>query len=273
MRAIGSFHHEARGLPNGGALVLASTERILTDVQGPGDVDVIGDMIVVFDSDMQVTWAWDAFDNLDPARAAVLGETCSPGVGGCPPFYLATIANDWLHGNSLQFTSDGNILYSARHQDWIVKIGYNNGQGTGNIIWRLGQDGDFQIDSSDPYPWFSHQHDPQFERGEETALMVFDNGNTRNATDPSANSRGQMLRIDEANRKASLAYNADLGNYAFALGAAQLLPSGGYHFEIGWLPDGTSLAVEVDASGNLVYSIHSSAPDYRSFRMRDLYTP
>src|SRR5215471_439654 len=36
---INGFHHDAGKLPNGGYLVLADSERILTDVQGPGPVD------------------------------------------------------------------------------------------------------------------------------------------------------------------------------------------------------------------------------------------
>ncbi|HEX8983800.1 MAG TPA: aryl-sulfate sulfotransferase, partial [Bryobacteraceae bacterium] len=76
MHAITCFHHEVRGLPDGGILALAATERILTDVQGPGPVDVIGDTIVVLDRNLQVQWAWDTFDHLDPYRMATLKETC-----------------------------------------------------------------------------------------------------------------------------------------------------------------------------------------------------
>ena len=149
---ITSFHHEARRLPDGRLLVLAGTEKILTDVQGSGDVDVIGDVILVLGPDLQVQWAWNAFDHLDVTRKAVLEETCVTGGGGCPEFFLAPTANDWLHGNALQYTADGNILYSARHQDWVIKIDYSNGQGKGDVIWRLGKDGDFQIDSPAPDP-------------------------------------------------------------------------------------------------------------------------
>ena len=101
---INAFHHEARKLPNGNYLVLATSERILTNVQGPGPVDVIGDTILVLDPNLQVLWSWDSFDHLDTTRQAILGETCAAGNAGCAPWYLAPVANDWLHGNALQLT-------------------------------------------------------------------------------------------------------------------------------------------------------------------------
>ena len=270
MRSISAFHHEARRLPDGRILVLGAVEQILTDVQGPGPVDVLGDMIIVMDSNLQVVWAWDAFDHLDVTRIATLNDKCSP--GSCPSLFLAVTANDWLHGNSVQQTPDGNLLYSARSQDWVIKIDYQRGVGSGAVIWRLGKDGDFQINSTDPSPWFSHQHDPQF-LADNTTLLLFDNGNLRNFADPSANSRGQVIQLDEQNRIANLVVNIDMGQYSFALGAAQKLPNGDYHFDVGYLVDGTSIAVEVDPSGNIVYALHAGAPAYRSFRMHNLYVP
>ena len=277
---INGFHHEARKLPDGKYLVLAASERILTDVQGPGPVDVIGDTILALDADLQVVWAWDSFDHLDSHRMALLGETCTYPAGlGCAPFYLSPNANDWLHGNSLQLTPDGNILYSARHQDWLIKIDYRNGAGSGNIIWRLGNEGDFQIVSTDPSPWFSHQHDANFER-DGASLMLFDNGNSRAAIDPTIHSRGQLLRIDEQNRVATLLMNADLGTYSAAVGSAQRLPNRDYHFDAGFIyvtdesgnANTISQSLEVKPSGDIVFGIQFATPAYRSFRMRDLYT-
>ena len=270
MRPISAFHHEARRLPDGRILALGAVEQMLTGVQGPGPVDVLGDMILVMDSNLQVVWAWDAFDHLDVTRRATLNDQCAP--GSCPSLFLDITANDWLHGNSVQQTPDGNLLYSARSQDWVIKIDYQQGAGSGNVVWRLGKDGDFQINSTDPFPWFSHQHDPQF-LADNTTLTLFDNGNLRNFADPSATSRGQVLQLDEQNRVANLIVNVDMGQFSFALGAAQKLPNGNYHFDVGFLLDGTSIAVEVDPSGNTVYSLHAGAPEYRSFRMRNLYTP
>ncbi|HYW44088.1 MAG TPA: aryl-sulfate sulfotransferase [Bryobacteraceae bacterium] len=280
MQPITCFHHEAIRLADGGYLVLAGSERILTGVQGPGAVDVLGDTIVVLDPNLQVVWAWDAFDHLDPHRAAILGEACTyPTTLACSVFYQAATANDWLHGNALQFTPDGNILYSTRHQDWLVKIDFANGTGSGDILWRLGQDGDFLINSPDPSPWFSHQHGPHF-AADNTTLLVFDNGNTRiAANNQMGDSRGQVLQIDEADRLATLVLNTDLGVNSSALGTAQQLSNGDYHFDAGFIVDPASpfsrfsQALEVNANGQIDWGIEIYAQEYRSFRLNDLYTP
>ncbi|MBZ5674593.1 MAG: aryl-sulfate sulfotransferase [Acidobacteriia bacterium] len=272
-RPITGFHHEARTLPDGRIAALAGVEQILTDVQGPGPVDVLGDMIVVLDSNLNVVWTWDAFDHLDVTRTAVLGETCGP-VSACAPFYLAKAANDWTHGNALQQTPDGELLYSSRHQDWLIKVSYRNGTGDGHVIWRLGKDGDFQINSTDPWPWFSHQHDGNFELSDPSALLVFDDGNTRVAS-IGGHSRGQVFKLDEQNRIASFILNADLGVFSLAVGSAQLLPDHNYHFDAGFVPEGKGVAysIEVDGAGHIVYEAKANAILYRTFRMTNLYTP
>ncbi len=149
--------------------------------------------------------------------------------------------------------------------------------GSGAILWRMGNAGDFQIVSSDPSPWFSHQHDANF-GANDTTLTVFDDGNSRKATDPAAHSRGQALTIDEPNRVAKLILNADLGSYSSALGSAQKLPNGDYHFDCGFILDSSgsgnlfAQSLEVNAAGHIVYGIQFGTLEYRSFRMRDMYT-
>lgn len=273
-RTITGFHHEARPIAGGRVAVLASVEQILTDTQGPGPVDVLGDMIIVLDQNLNVVWTWDAFDNLNVNRPAVLGETCP--TAGCPPFYLAPTANDWTHGNALEETADGNILYSTRNQDWLIKISYDRGNGDGHILWRMGVGGDFQITSSDPYPWFSHQHDGNFATSDPTKLLVFDDGNTRVAAMKGGNSRGQVFQIDEQNFIATPILNADLGVYSEAVGSAQLLLDGNYHFDAGFVSENNTIdsySFEVDSSGQMQYEAHQNVILYRTFRMTDLYTP
>ncbi len=279
---INAFHHDANYMPNGDILAITAVEKIFTDgTQGSSPthpVDVLGDMIMVLDPSFNVMWAWNSFDHLDVTRKAVLGETCTSTQGGCVPLYAGSIANDWTHGNSIQLTSDGNILYSARHQDFVYKINYANGSGNGNVIWKLGNGGDFTLSPNNPLLWFSHQHDVEFQLGGNSVLSLFDNGNTRIGAH-GGNSRGQVWNINEASKTASLALNQDLGVYSAALGTAQRLPNGNYHFNAGLVPtfQGGADAFEYTPSGTLVYEMQirptsTGLNEYRSFRMRDLYT-
>ena len=170
--------------------------------------------------------------------------------------------------------ADGNILYSVRHQDWVVKIDYRNGGGSGQIIWKMGNGGDFSIDSTDPNPWFTHQHDANFDVNDPTILYVFDNGDTRQAFDSSAHSRGQVFKIDEQSMTAKPLLNADLGDYSLALGSAAKLPNGNYHFNLGWIPESygaLSRVVEVNPAGQIVYEISAQTAFYRTFRLSSLY--
>ncbi len=98
----------------------------------------------------------------------------------------------------------------------MIKIDYADGTGDGHVIWRLGQGGDFAVNSSDPSPWFSHQHYPHYL--DDSTLVLFDNGNTRQAGDPNAHSRGQVWKLDEDAMTATLEFNVDLGNYSGELG-------------------------------------------------------
>jgi len=294
---VGALSHEAVRLSNGHTLVLGSEEKIFTDgTQGSSaanPVDVIGNIILDLDTDWQVAWYWRSFDHLNANRAAVLGERCIPGLFGCVPLFLTTgIANDWLHGNTLYKAADGSILFSMRHQDWVVKIDYKNGAGTGNVLWTLGLGGDFHINSTDPYPWFSHQHDVGFELGGTTILSLEDNGNTRVQPPPvglgSGNSRGYVLSIDQTNMTATPLLLADMGVYSLAFGSAHLLSNGDYHFEQGLLGLGLS-----NEGGLLALAIHNQATEvaptsiqgtlgfqfqkrgdftYRAVRMTDLYS-
>jgi arylsulfate sulfotransferase len=217
----GSFHHDAiQTLPNGYMAALLDIERIYP-IGTQGDttgkpVDIIGDMIIVLNSQWQVVWYWDAFDpnhggqgyaQLPITRTAPLKDTCGKSTSGCPPMFLigstsiAPLAHDWLHANSLYYwpapkdgnTTGGDIIWSSRHQDLVFKIDYKDGAGTGNIVWTMGPPDDGLLPAgnftfvntwNDPWPWFSHQHDVGMENGGAGPLTLFDNGDTRVAAAP-----------------------------------------------------------------------------------------
>jgi arylsulfate sulfotransferase len=281
---VSGFHHEAIRLPNGHTMVLAGLERLYpAGTQGSKEpVDILGDLILDLDEDFQLTWAWNSFDHLDLKRAALGNEKCKAGPGddGCTPVFLASEANGWLHSNALYYMPHtGDLLLSIPEQDWVIKIDYKNGNGTGKVLWRLGQDGDFIAKSNDRYPWFSYQHDVGFDP-ESGLLVLFDDGHRRKIKDPKANNRGQTWQIDEANRTATLIMNADLGVYAVAVGSAQPLSDGNYSFESGFISPGPAglgtmycRTTETSPTGEIVYAQQvEGALTYRSFRLPDMYS-
>lgn len=274
---ITALSHEGIRLPNGQTLVIAYVERIMNDIQGAGPVDILGDMVIALDANMQVVWTWNTFDHLDPRRRASLDERCGQQdnglpVIGCPLLKLARQANDWTHSNSVAYSAaDANLLVSIRNQDWVVKIDYRDGAGSGKVLWRLGKDGDFTIDDG-AEAWFSHQHDAHY-HGQN--IILYDNGNLRcRQRGAGCHSRGQLYNVDEAARRVALAFNADLGTYTDAFGSAQQLRNSNFHFTagtIGVLP--ISRSIELRPNGTKTFALQAGAVAYRSFRMTDLFTP
>jgi hypothetical protein len=281
---VGWLSHEALRLPNGHTVTLGSAERLYTNVQGPGTVDVVDDIIIDMDQNFQVTWYWNAFDFLNVAYPAVLGEKC--GVGGkdhCGNLRLAATANDWTHANSLNLLPDGNLIISLRDLDWVVKVNYENGAGDGHVMWTLGRNGNcgtpdcsspyFNIDFNNAWPWFSHQHDVEFDG---TNYEMYDNGNTRVSNPPlglgKGNSRGYVFSMNENAMTITVLLAQNLNYFCPGFGSAQLLANGDYFFLSGNIHSDASQPTEVSSSGQFNYAALWPDTAYRAFRLRDLYT-
>ena len=271
---VGAFHHDAiESLPNGYTAALMDIEKIFpAGTQGDTSglpVDIIGDMIVVLDANWKVAWYWDAFDpknggngyaQLPVSQAAILGETCESNTPGCPPVFLlgsgiAPLAHDWLHANSLYYwpapqdgnTTGGDIVWSSRHQDAVFKIDYQDGNGSGAILWAMGSNENghnvnfsFVNIYNDPWPWFSHQHDVGIENGGAGPMTIFDNGNTRISSSGlgsakckpyDCNSRGMAVTFSEISLTVTPVVSFDLGGFSTAMGSAELLDDGNFFFE------------------------------------------
>lgn len=270
---IDGFTHDVERLPNGQTAVIGLTERSVAINGTP--TNYIGADVVVLDQNFQVAWVWDSFDHLDINRGPTLGETVLPSARTSDP--EAAVPNlpavDWVHANSVNWSpADGNLTLSLRNQDWVVKIDYQGGAGDGHVIWRLGQGGDFTVNSTDPSAWFSGQHDAHYI--DASTLILFDDGDTRQASDPTADSRGQVWKLDEHTLTATLVFNADLGNYSSALGSAQRLSNGDYAFDSGrqgQAPNLFAQTIEVRPDGSQAYVLEVNKSEFRSFRVRTLY--
>jgi arylsulfate sulfotransferase len=311
---LGSFHHDAiQTLPNGQTAMIVDVEKIFpAGTQGDTSglpVDIVGDMIIVLDTNWQAVWYFDSFQHdsggmqLNINRPAVLGETCVNDQPGCPPIFLlgagiAPLAKDWLHANSLYYEpQDGSIIWSSRHQDWIMKVDYASGTAgaTGNILWRMGQDGDFTFNNvyNDSWPWFSHQHEAALENGGLGPMTLFDNGNTRVSPPPtglgSGDSRGMSLTVQETcsgtpetctGLQVTPILSVDLGIYSEAMGSAQLESDNNYFFLGAIVPDGqkeVSYSIEIlptsgTDTGTQVFNL-MGPESYRAWRVPTLYQP
>jgi len=231
------FHHDVTPLPNGHWLVLANTYKNFTNLPGyPGTTKVLGDVVVDLDTNLKPVWVWNEFDHLDVNR--------HPAVKYFP---------DWTHSNAIIYSyDDGNILVSSRFQSWIMKVDYNNGAGSGNIIWRLGEGGDFKlIGGTDPTDWFYGQHGPTFTTANTTGifgLTVFDNGFNRvfpagvtcgaNGAPPCDYSTVPIFQINETAKTATFKFHQILPPNLYALwgGNSEILTNGNVQYDACGLP-------------------------------------
>ena len=321
-RCLASFNHEFLQLPDGNYLVLVEQESIfppgtqgdttMCTVSGssvPCNVDIVGNCMVVLNgTTLQPLWFWSPFDHdgsteIPITRPAInLGpddnNQCNDGKEGCAPIWLAgttgvtTNANDWLHFNSVFYrASDGNLIISLRHQDWVALVQYQNATGSGDVLWRLGCSpglqppvnpvcGDFTFNNiyGDAYPWFSHQHDVEIDANGD--MTMYDNGNTRiYELGNSQNSRGYAISVDEVNFTVSPVLIQDLGYQSDALGSAALLPNGNYFFQASDIIyasgvkvfDDPTHALEVKPttgeSGDIVFDLRTTI-SYRGFAIK-----
>lgn len=278
------WDHEAIRLPNGWTAVIGHEEMMVTSTtqcptaQFPTNYcDVLGDKIVVMDTAGTVEWVWDSFNASQfpyLSRRAILGETCTASdAGGTCPITLATVAQDWLHANSLWYDpADGNIVINLRNQDWIVKVAYQNGAGNGSVVWRLGNEGDFTTEvTNQQFPWEDHPHD--ITSPSPGVYCMFDNGNGRHASNE-ALSRGLVYTINESAREVTAMQVYPLGVYSPGSGAAQLLANGNWMFMAGrpQNPSGIySEQFEFAPSGSVPLWTETLPQQYRETRLSGLF--
>lgn len=269
------LHHDLLPLANGHVILLTNFSKDLTvqDYSGP----VIGDALVDLDQNWNPVWAWNSFDYLNPNRH----------LNGLP---------DWTHSNALLYTSDGNLLLSMRHQSWVIKIDYNNGAGTGNVLWHFGYQGDFAltqdgIPTDDPSLWFSYQHFPSIisQNGSQTTLALWDNGDNRVLdssgdiciTAPQCYSRATIFQIDESSSVANLFWADPLPWFGVWGGSINQLENGNVEFDLNApqnppAPNVASQIQEVTQTSppQVVWQMQispSSQTAYRAFRVPSLY--
>jgi hypothetical protein len=266
-----SFHHDFLPLTNGHMIVLANAIQDFTDLAGfPGITHVAGDLLIELDAQWNPIWFWSSFDHLDPNRHLM----------GLP---------DWTHSNAIVYTpDDGNLLLSVRNQSWILKIDYRDGAGSGDILWRLGEAGDFTLTSGKPSDWFYAQHFPSLVStdGSVMAMAVFDNGNLRIlddngttcglATAPACYSRATIFQIDQSARTATLLWQDRPGLYSLWGGSINQLQNTNIEFNMSapfpQVPASRVLELTQADSPQTVWQMDiEKGHAYRAYRIPSLY--
>ena len=270
---VGSLHHDVLPLPNGHLLLLLSTTKMFTDLPGyPGQTNVLGDVLVDVDQNFSPDWVWNSFDHLDVKRH---------------PFLFP----DWTHSNALLYSADDhNVLLSVRHQNWIIKIDFEDGKGPGDILWRLGEGGDFRLNGGiDPTDWFYAQHGPHFFSTNTTGVFklgVMDNGDDRQfptgiicgfgGSAPCLYSTALVLQVDEAAKTATFIthYFPSGSIYSLFGGNVNPLANGDLEVDFCAYPPGALVQElrEINGVQEVVWqAVTAGANQYRADHLPSLY--
>ena len=218
-------HHDFAILPNGHLVVLAAQQQTINTVKTTGDV------LIDLDENHKPVWLWNAFDHLDVNRHP-MGQA------------------DWTHSNAIVYSPDDKALVlSSRHQSWIMKINYNDGNGDGSILWKLGYQGDFALlpgttNAVDPMDWFADQHDSNVISTTTAGtldVLLFDNGNQHFVDSTTlcggigvapCDSRVPIIHLDETAKTAEITWIDELAPvFSFFGGSARLLQNGNIEFD------------------------------------------
>ena len=265
------LHHDVEVLPNGHWIVIANGTREYADLPGyPGMTRVIGDVLIDLDTHLNPVWTWNEFDHLDVRRH---------------PMDFP----DWTHTNAVLYTrDDGNLIVSMRAQHWVIKIDYNNGHGTGKILWRLGDGGDFKlIDSNPPTDWNYGQHQPTIFGDRDAGVFdlgMMDNGNNRvmpngkvcvGKGQPSCYSTVPIFRIDEQAKTATPIFHDIFPPSQFNMwgGGVQPLANGDVQIDLCFQGKSSNIyEVTESATPKTVWHMHVARNNvYRAQRLPSLY--
>jgi arylsulfate sulfotransferase len=263
-------HHDFAALPNGHIIVIASEQKVESGLTGySSPVTVSGDVVIDLDQNHKPVWLWSEFDHLDLNRHPM----------GFP---------DWTHTNAVVYSpDDGDLIISIRHQHWVMKIDYDDGKGTGDILWKLGWQGDFALQNgTDPVDWQYAQHDANVISANSSGVLqmtLFDNGDNRvldssgdtcGAGTTACHSRIPIFRLDETAKTASLEWVDNLSPvYSSWGGSARLLGNDDIEFaECSLGVNSAIYEVSKTSSPQIVWQMQiTGANAYRGFRLPSPY--
>ena len=230
-------HHHIHRDPAGSYVFLLDDKRSFDKFDGKM---LVGDQIVEWDPvSNSLLWEWHLFDHHEPE----------------------VDRQDYSHANTIEpDPRDNSLIVSCRNMNQLVKV---NRQ-TGGIVWRLGVDGDFEMNPED---LFYHQHSPELQPNGN--ILLFDNGTARPGEHGGEFSRALELMVDEKNMKAEAvwSYRHDPDLYCPIWSDADRLPNGNTLITFGTRTDGdTTRYVEVTPDREVVWDVELQPSGWGTYR-------
>ena len=232
-----SNHHHIHRNPEGNYVFLTHDRRPSGKFGGKV---LTGDQIVEWDPRTNsLVWQWHLFDHHEPEADR----------------------GDYSHSNTIEpDPRDDSLIVSCRNMNQLVKVDRR----TGEIKWRLGAGGDFEMPPAD---LFYHQHSPELQPNGN--ILLFDNGTGRPGGEGGEFSRALELRVDERGMKAeavwSYRHSPDL--YCPIWSDADRLPNGNTLVTFGTRTEGdTTRYVEVAPDGEVVWEVEIAPSGWGTYR-------
>lgn len=237
-------HHEMRFLPSGELLFMCNFIRKydLSEFGLGSDTEVWGDGYVTVDRTGKITSSWDNFDVCTPfnSNKVILEQGA---------------VEDFVHGNSVNYDSDGNyyVTFNRLNQLWKVEAA------TGKVLYRVGENGDVELDQQ-WYPSGIHAAEPIAP----DKVLIVDNGEKRGY------SRAIIYEIDPVAKKATVNTSVTYpGNYSsMNRSNAKLIDNGRVIF-FGSTEGHVNVFTDLD--GNILKVISRDGISYRSHYYEEVY--
>jgi hypothetical protein len=247
-RGLAARLHDLIGEPDGSYWIMCDETRTmdLTAHGGVVEARVTGTVVQHIAADGASLFEWNPFDHFE--------------ITDVEPAERTGASVNWMHGNALDFDTDGNLLVSFRNLGEITKIDTRSGA----VIWRMGGRRNQFTFLDTPMPAFARQHSVRsYAAG---TLVILDN-----LGDP-AESRAERYVLDEVARTTRLAHSyASVPAVVTQIGGSVQPLSNGRTL----VSFGTEGRVEeYDAEGRVTWSMYGHAGYvFRAQRIRSLYAP
>ena len=243
-------YHDIQILENGNYLLQAYDSSFVdmsTIIDGGQSVAWITGILVIqmFDINHELISEWNAWDHLDISQYINLN--------------LQSDAIEWMHGNSIEWVGDNQILVSNRASSEILKIDLQSGE----IIWHIGGPLNQFTFINDPKQGFRMQHDVR--RLENGNISLFDNG----VTHIPPISRALEYQINEEEKTAELVweYTHPDSIVGFSMGSVQILPNENRLINWGSINNRGALITEVTNDKVVVLEIQFPNP-HKIYKIR-----